>query len=181
MNAKKIELALAAIVDQEVTREEQVLNLCSENSHVPLRNGNLPHGVNINMLHLLMQRSFIRSHPIERDANGSIVEYQLHGNGEARLRELRSERKSPVSNLTMKTEQEYKQQVIAISTEERNAKVLAVLLTSDKPIGPTEIARRINEPWCKSNDYFQSSAIVPVLRRIGAVGCGGRYSSPEAQ
>ncbi len=67
-----------------------------------------------------------------------------------------------------------------ISTEDRNAKVLAVLVASDKPIGPTEIARRINEPWCKSENYFQSSAIVPVLRRIGAVGSGGRYSLPPA-
>lgn len=68
-----------------------------------------------------------------------------------------------------------------ISTEDRNAKVLAVLVASDKPLGPTEIARRINEPWCKNNDYFQSSVIVPVLRRIGAVSCGGRYSSPATK
>lgn len=65
-----------------------------------------------------------------------------------------------------------------VSTEDRNAKVLAVLSASDKPIGPTEIARRINEPWCKCQGYFQSSVIVPVLRRIGAVGAGGRYSLP---
>lgn len=65
-----------------------------------------------------------------------------------------------------------------ITAEDRNAKVLAMLAASDKPIGPTEIARLINEPWCKSQGYFQSSAIVPVLRRIGAVGAGGRYSSP---
>lgn len=68
-----------------------------------------------------------------------------------------------------------------ITTEDRNAKVLAVLTASDKPIGPTEIARRINEPWCKTRGYFQSSVIVPVLRRIGAVGCGGRYSLPSVE
>jgi len=31
---------------------------------------------------------------------------------------------------------------------EKNAKVFAVLQAEQKPIGPTEIARRINEPWC---------------------------------
>lgn len=66
------------------------------------------------------------------------------------------------------------------TTAERNAKVLAVLAKSDKPIGPTEITQRIAEPWCKGGGYYQSSAIVPILRRIGAVGIGGRYSLPKA-
>lgn len=63
---------------------------------------------------------------------------------------------------------------------EKNAKVLSQL--SEQPIGPTEIARRINEPWCVIDGYFaQSSAITPVLRRIGAVRHkGGLYTKPAA-
>lgn len=71
-------------------------------------------------------------------------------------------------------------QTTAVSTEQRNAKVGAVLAAADKPLGPTEIARRINEPWCMTEHYPQSSAIVPVLRRIGALGSGGRYSAPPS-
>lgn len=93
----KIELALSAIVDHGVTREEQVLNLCSETSPVCLRNANLPRGVSMNMLHALMKRSLIISQPISRDENGSIVEYRLHRNGEGRLYELRTMRESLAS------------------------------------------------------------------------------------
>lgn len=63
------------------------------------------------------------------------------------------------------------------STEDRNAKVRAVLLAATEPIGPTEIARRINELWCKADSYFLSSSIAPVLKRIGAVRHnGGEYT-----
>ena len=67
-----------------------------------------------------------------------------------------------------------------VTTEQRNAKVLAVLKSTKAPLGPTEIARRINEPWCRvSGGYFKSSVIVPILRRIGAVGVSGQYVSPK--
>lgn len=64
---------------------------------------------------------------------------------------------------------------------EKNAKVLAVLAATSAPLGPTEIARRINEKWCC--DGFPASApITPVLRRIGAVRHkGGLYTKPVAQ
>lgn len=67
-----------------------------------------------------------------------------------------------------------------IPTDQRNEKVRAVLASTQLALGPTEIARRIDEPWCKSEGYFQSGAIVPVLRRIGAVGIKGKYTLPAA-
>ena len=64
---------------------------------------------------------------------------------------------------------------------EKNAKVLAVLQAEQKPIGPTEIARRINEPWCCNDGFAMSAPITPVLRRIGAIRHkGGLYTKPEA-
>jgi len=67
-----------------------------------------------------------------------------------------------------------------ITTFQRNDKVRAVLAATELALGPTEIARRIDEPWCKNYNYFQSSAIVPVLRRIGAIGIKGKYTLPSA-
>ena len=59
-------------------------------------------------------------------------------------------------------------------------KVKNVLKMADKPMGPTEIARWINEPWCKCGNYYYSSVIVPMLRRIGAIRHdGGKYSFKE--
>lgn len=62
--------------------------------------------------------------------------------------------------------------------EYRNNRVREVLLTSGKVLGPTEIARRINEDWCGGRFCDPSSAaIVPILRRIGATRHpGGMYS-----
>jgi hypothetical protein len=65
------------------------------------------------------------------------------------------------------------------STAERDEEVLFVLKRAEEPLGPTEIARRINQPWCV-NGYPLSSAITPVLRRIGATPTGkGKYTYPE--
>ena len=70
-----------------------------------------------------------------------------------------------------------------MTSEERNAAVLAVLNATMAPLGPTEIARRINADWCHYGTpriYPQSSVITPVLRRIGAVRHkGGLYTKPE--
>lgn len=64
---------------------------------------------------------------------------------------------------------------------EKNAKVFAVLQAEQKPIGPTEIARRINEPWCVDDGFAMSAPITPILRRIGAIRHkGGLYTKPEA-
>ena len=61
--------------------------------------------------------------------------------------------------------------------EYRNQRVREVLLASGKVLGPTEIARRINEDWCKQYGVLASSAITPILKRIGAVRHpGGMYS-----
>lgn len=61
--------------------------------------------------------------------------------------------------------------------EVRNEKVRAVLRAATHPLGPTEIARRIGEKWC-CDGYPLSSAIVPICRRIGAVGVNGQYTLP---
>ena len=61
----------------------------------------------------------------------------------------------------------------------RVAEVKSVLKAADRPLGPTEIARRINQPWCVKG-YPLSSAILPILRQIGAVRSGsGQYSLPS--
>jgi len=66
------------------------------------------------------------------------------------------------------------------TTEERNAAVLAVLKDASEPLGPTEIARRIGQPWCVFGRYAQSSAVSPILKRIGAIRHnGGEYTSPK--
>ena len=61
--------------------------------------------------------------------------------------------------------------------EYRNQRVREVLLASGKVLGPTEIARRIDEDWCKQYGEPASSAITPILKRIGAMRHpGGLYS-----
>jgi hypothetical protein len=62
------------------------------------------------------------------------------------------------------------------TAEERNEKVRAVLLTATSPLGPTEIGRRIGEPWSCYSGYGLSAAITPVCRRIGAIGEKGKWS-----
>lgn len=58
----------------------------------------------------------------------------------------------------------------------RTKRVLEVLRASDKPIGPTEIARRIDKPWCVkvfgrgSSSSPQSNAINPLLATLVADG-----------
>lgn len=58
------------------------------------------------------------------------------------------------------------------NAQERNQKVLDVLnsLTTE-PLGPSDIAAKINEPWCmyRGTECPMSSAISPVCKRIGAV------------
>ena len=69
-----------------------------------------------------------------------------------------------------------------MTLDEKKRQVRAVLNSAEKPIGPTEIARRIGEWWCYSHtagtSYPQSSRIVPVLRKMKGVRRhkGGRYS-----
>lgn len=64
---------------------------------------------------------------------------------------------------------------------ERDEKVRAVLMAATEPLGPTEIARRVGEPWCGSGNYWQSAPITPICRRIGARRVGnGKYTlNPE--
>ncbi len=65
-----------------------------------------------------------------------------------------------------------------MSKDDRDNKVRAVLEAASEPLGPTEIARRIGEKWCcmPGLDNPMSCVIVPVLRRIGAVGDRGKYT-----
>lgn len=63
-----------------------------------------------------------------------------------------------------------------MSRDERDNKVLTILKTASEPLGPTEIARRINESWCVPNGYPLSSVITPVCRRIRAVAANAKYS-----
>ncbi len=62
----------------------------------------------------------------------------------------------------------------------RDEAVLVILQNAKEALGPTEIARRIGEDWCIRDSYPQSSAINPILKRIGAVREGnGRYKLAE--
>lgn len=65
--------------------------------------------------------------------------------------------------------------------EYRNQRVREVLLASGKVLGPTEIARRIDEDWCKQYGVPSSSAILPILKRIGAMRHPGGLYSLEKQ
>ena len=73
---------------------------------------------------------------------------------------------------------------MSTQAESRNDLVRAVLLAATEPLGPTEIARRVDQPWCViKGDGFppfaQSAPITPILRRIGAVGFKGKYMLPK--
>lgn len=66
----------------------------------------------------------------------------------------------------------------------RNALVLAVLKAADKPIGPTDISRRISAAqWGNWKGYApEASEIMAVLYRIRAVRHdGGKYTTPPEQ
>lgn len=66
-----------------------------------------------------------------------------------------------------------------MSTEalRRNTVVREALRKLSIPIGPTELGRIIGESWCcYPHGNGNSAAVVPVLRRIGAVGINGKYS-----
>lgn len=65
--------------------------------------------------------------------------------------------------------------------EERNAAVLAVLHTAMAPLGPTEIGRRVAQPWSTYSPHQgNSSAITPILVRIKATRHkGGKWTKPE--
>lgn len=79
---------------------------------------------------------------------------------------------------------ETKQDTVAANTRNPlDEKVLFVLRNATQPLGPTEIARRIGEPWCIGDgDYPQSSAINPILKRIKAVRLGsGQYKMPKGE
>ena len=69
---------------------------------------------------------------------------------------------------------------LSMSKDDRDNKVRAVLEATSVALGPTEIARRIGEEWCMPGGAEcvcpMSSAIVPVLRRIGATGERGKYT-----
>ena len=65
----------------------------------------------------------------------------------------------------------------------RDKQVIAILRSAPEPLGPTEIARRIGEPWCLyDGGYPQSSAINPILKRIGAIRVGsGQYKLKDGE
>lgn len=65
------------------------------------------------------------------------------------------------------------------SPAERDAAVLAVLKRATEPLGPSEVGRRIGQPWCCYGAYGTSAPVTPVLRRVGAVRHrGGKYTAP---
>lgn len=67
------------------------------------------------------------------------------------------------------------------SPAERDAAVLAVLKEATQPLGPSEIGRRIGQPWCCYGSWGASAPVTPVLRRVGAIRHrGGKYTAPEA-
>jgi len=63
---------------------------------------------------------------------------------------------------------------------ERNEKVRQVLLAAGEPLGPTEIAARINEDWCSWNGMGLGSAVTPALRKIGAKSHKGKWELKSA-
>lgn len=68
----------------------------------------------------------------------------------------------------------------APTEEERKEKVLQVLRAAGQPLGPVEIAERINEDWCRWNGHGMGSAVIPVLRKIGARINNGKWALKEA-
>lgn len=61
----------------------------------------------------------------------------------------------------------------------RQDAIRAVLKEAEKPIGPTEIARRVNDCWCYSGGmpgrgYPQSAPVCAELKRMGDVSRVGR-------
>lgn len=62
------------------------------------------------------------------------------------------------------------------NAEQRNEKVRAVLLVADGPLAPSEIGRRIGEPWCCWGRDGMSAPISPVCKRIGAVSHKGKWT-----
>ena len=74
---------------------------------------------------------------------------------------------------------------MSATAEQRNDQVRAILQAASEALGPTEIARRINQDWCiiRGNngraDFAQSAPVVPVLRRIGALTLKGKYWMPK--
>jgi len=66
-------------------------------------------------------------------------------------------------------------------SKDRIEKVLAVLKAADQPLGPSEIGRRIGEPWCFCGRWGMSAPITPLLRKIpGVVRTDrGHYSLPR--
>ncbi len=61
-------------------------------------------------------------------------------------------------------------------SQERDEKVRAVLRIANEPLSPSEIARRIKEPWCCDGGFGMSAPITPICKRIGAVGDKGKWS-----
>ncbi len=68
-----------------------------------------------------------------------------------------------------------------VTTKERETAVLAVLNAAVIPLGPSEIGARIGASWSSYGGPTggKSAAVVPVLRRLGAVRtAGGKYIKP---
>lgn len=61
--------------------------------------------------------------------------------------------------------------------EDRQRLILEVLEEATEPIGPTEMARRINEEWCLPGGYPYTAVVCRELKRIPNIRkCGkGRY------
>lgn len=71
----------------------------------------------------------------------------------------------------------------AFPSEHRDAAVRRVLAEECAPMGPTQIAECIGEPWCTrgftSAPFALGSAVIPVLHRIGAVRNRGGWMLPR--
>jgi hypothetical protein len=63
----------------------------------------------------------------------------------------------------------------ALTAQEKNEIVRHALLAEAgewNPISPTELARKINQPWCVIDGFASSAAVCPILKRIGAQKAG---------
>jgi hypothetical protein len=69
--------------------------------------------------------------------------------------------------------------------DRRDEQVREVLRNSPDPIGPTDIAKKINEHWCVPDgyglSYAKSAPVILVLRRIGVPSYGGKYWLSEEE
>ena len=113
----------------------------------------------LRLLESLRSRGLVSYDPelAEVEGTSSCETYRLTSDGESTIARLKA--------------CAWDQSVIPMTpfTEARNEQVRAVMAAAAKPLGQTEIASRVNQPWCWQGNHPVCASIRPVLKRIGAV------------